>query len=169
MFDIVHLGDDLAGSQVADKPALGREAEAAPLGTPHLAGNAKGVVIFFRDQYAFDQVAVTQAEQVFLGTVPGGFLFFYFQALECKMFGQALPGFLGQVGHFFKAFSLVKIDPFEDLGGPEGSHAVLGEPISQLFDGEVLDFLFRRYFRLLWLKGHKGLKSLSGERKKVSI
>jgi hypothetical protein len=47
MLDIAHLGNDLAGGQVARPPPLGRHAETAPLAASHLAGDAKGEMVLF--------------------------------------------------------------------------------------------------------------------------
>jgi hypothetical protein len=126
--------------QVPNKASSGGETETASLGAADLAGNAKGMVFFFRNQNALDLVAVFEGKKKFSGTVRGDFYTGNLKPPADQIVRKSTSNRPAQIGHILEPVRLAKIDPSENLCGAVGLNAAGLKQRRELVPAEVFDF-----------------------------
>ena len=93
--------------------------EPAVQGAAHLARDAQRAPVFLGDMDALDLVAVTQAQQPFVGAVHRGEIARDVGTGNDEALGQLRAQCLRDVGHHVKIGDAATVDPLEELVGAE--------------------------------------------------
>lgn len=133
--DVEELADDLAGVEVAFEAEEAGGAEFAAHGAADLGGDADGFAGVFEadallggaDDDGFDEGAVAEFEQEFIGDVEGLFAVDEGEGDEFEGLGEPGAEGFGEVGHVVPRADAFFVEPVEDLAGAEGRFAAFGE------------------------------------------
>jgi hypothetical protein len=124
---IPELRDDLRRAELPPEPEIAGGAEAARQGAAGLGRQAQGDALSRRNQYGFDLLPISQAPQMFDGSVPRTGLEGHLQGGNREPRIENRAQIRREIGHLVEPGGEPLVHPAGDLSGPVGGLSQLGE------------------------------------------